>query len=108
MLEKTLFFETTKVEDVEGIVKILQSTLPSLGYRGVPGPGVRVPHRMIDNRSCYFESNSSGCYYKFRLDKGRCYRASIQFKEFAESNYELVLREMSQKFPQFFLAYASK
>ncbi len=106
MVEKTLSFETEKVKVVEGLAKILQSALPHIGYKPIPSPGVIIPQDDVDNRTYYFESGSSGCYYKFRLDKGKVYRASIQFKNFREEHYETVLQTMSQRFPQFFLAYA--
>ncbi|MBS3082617.1 hypothetical protein J4454_01560 [Candidatus Pacearchaeota archaeon] len=61
MLEETLFFETTRVKDVEGVAKILQNALPSLGHKPVPSPGVIAPHDGIDNRTYYFESGISGC-----------------------------------------------
>jgi len=32
-----LFFKTENINEVEGIATILQNTLPSLGYKRVPG-----------------------------------------------------------------------
>ena len=105
MIEKTLFFETPKVKDVEGLVKVLQNVVPKLGYRPTPSPGVIALHDGIDNRTYYFESGNSGCYYEFDLING-IYRASIQFKKFSEVHYKTVLQKVSERFPQFFLAYA--
>ena len=106
MIEKTLFFETTRTKDVEGLAKMLQSALSHFGYKPIPSPGFIIPQDNVDNRTYYFESNNGGCYYKFRLDKGKVYRASIQFKKFPEAHYETVLQKVSERFPQFFLAYA--
>lgn len=106
-IEKALFWETAKVRDVEGIAKMLQDVLPSLGYKPIPSPGVIALHDGIDNRTYYFESGRSGCYYEFDLKNGE-YHAAIKFKKFPEAHYEGVLQRVSQKFPQFFLDYASK
>ena len=107
MLEEKLSFETPNIKDVEGVAKILQSILPSLGYKPVPSPGVIIQRAGIDNRTYHFESSASGCYYEFDLEKGK-YRAIIQFKNFPEMHYGKILQDASQKFPQFFLSYASK
>ncbi|MBU2497051.1 MAG: hypothetical protein KJ767_03260, partial [Nanoarchaeota archaeon] len=93
--------------EVEGLAKILQNTLPKLGYKPVPGPGVIALHDGIDNRTYYFEKGSSGCYYEFDLKEGK-YDASIKFKNFPEKHYDIISDTLSRKYPQFFLEYAEK
>ncbi|MBU2496585.1 MAG: hypothetical protein KJ767_00810 [Nanoarchaeota archaeon] len=106
-MAEDIFFKSESMKEVEGLAKILQNTLPKMGYKPVPSPGVMALHDGIDNRTYYFECGNSGCYYKFRLDNST-YDASIKFKNFPEKHYNLVANTLSRKYPQFFLEYAEK
>ncbi|MBU2496597.1 MAG: hypothetical protein KJ767_00880 [Nanoarchaeota archaeon] len=102
-----IFFNTESMKEVEGLAKILQNTLPKLGYKPVFGGGVIALHDGIDNRTYYFEHGNSGCYYKFDLNNGK-YDASIKFKNLPEKHYDVISHALSRKYPQFFLEYAEK
>ncbi|MBU2496589.1 MAG: hypothetical protein KJ767_00835 [Nanoarchaeota archaeon] len=107
MVNETLSFRISDIKDVDNLASMLKNTLPKMGYKPVPSPGVISKNRGIYLRTIHFERGDSGCYCEFDLDQ-EIYNTSIKFKNFPEKHYDVISDALSRKYPQFFLEYAEK